>query len=40
MDGKDFPYDPKWEKVLFEPPAKKIITFQDVEVFQKTRIHN
>lgn len=35
----DFAYDPKWETVQFKAPEKKIITFHDVEVFQKGKTH-
>lgn len=35
----DFAYDPKWESVEFKAPEKKIITFHDVEIFQKGKTH-
>lgn len=34
-----FPYDPKWEQVKFETPAKRIINFNDVTEYQQRPIH-
>ena len=30
MENNNFPYDSKWENIDFQPPAKKIINFNDV----------
>lgn len=38
-DKPAFPYDPKWESVEFKAPEKKIVAFNDVEVFQKGKTH-
>lgn len=39
MQPQTFPYDPKWETVEYKEPEKKIITFADVEHFQKSNTH-
>ena len=39
MQGIEFAYDPKWEGVEFREPEKKIVTFGDVETFQKSTTH-
>ena len=40
MENIVFPYDPKWENVTFEAPAKKIIQFNDVTEYQQRPIHD
>lgn len=34
-----FPYLPAWENAKFEPPAKRIINFNDVSEYQQRPIH-
>jgi hypothetical protein len=40
MENIVFEYDPKWESVKFEVPTKKIIAFEDVQIFQKRKVHD
>lgn len=41
MENKKVPfkYLPQWEKVDYETPAKKIINFDDVATFKKTKTY-
>ena len=40
MENNIFPYDTKWESVDFQPPAKRIINFNDVTEYQQRPIHD